>query len=308
MGPKVPEWLPRRVKVKAVANGHVFLGAPGPTIDSVEMDYGDLFLAPRQSDAADNGVYVWTGSRRRAHPVDSQPRMGDEVEAEQGTANMGTRFVNANDNVFVQISEWTPNQPWLEGPARCVQLNPLGSVQCWKYLGHTGAHETTQGELWYVPDASPPLCDQPHPRSPSTRCVLPFAHSGKHGSAMSPYGDARGDVWSTADHLLDQCPAVTYRGGSVQPRCILSARHQGPHVDRTDGSGWIWTTDGSYIRPPRDGVSKGRPRGKGKITLAWHDVTCPDGVVCRKRGLHTLTPMVSSGLLEKFLARMAEMP
>lgn len=44
------------------------------------------------------------------------------------------------------------------------------------------------------------------------------------------------------------------------------------------------------------------------VSLAWHDVTCPEGVDCRDRLLHAaFQPIHNSGHLMSFLDRLAEL-
>lgn len=40
---------------------------------------------------------------------------------------------------------------------------------------------------------------------------------------------------------------------------------------------------------------------------AWHDVTCPEGPECRDRHMHAQAlPVVTGGVLDRFLARLEE--
>lgn len=57
--PPPQNWL---APVRAAARENVNLSAPGASVDSISFAVGERFLAPFQTDAKENGVYVWNGA------------------------------------------------------------------------------------------------------------------------------------------------------------------------------------------------------------------------------------------------------
>lgn len=75
--------------VRVAATANVNLAAPGATIDGVAMAAGDRFLAPAQTTASQNGIYVWNGAAvaaTRAADADSGAELVNAVvEVSEGT-------------------------------------------------------------------------------------------------------------------------------------------------------------------------------------------------------------------------------
>lgn len=83
--------------VRVVATANVPLAAPGSTLDGVTLASGDRLLLTGQTNAAQNGVYVWTGplvALTRARDADTAKELntGAQVPVEEGSA-AGTTWV-----------------------------------------------------------------------------------------------------------------------------------------------------------------------------------------------------------------------
>lgn len=83
--------------VRVVAQASVTLSAPGTAIDGVTLTTGDRFLAPSQSTASQNGIYVFNGSATpatRATDSDAEGEIldGTIVAVAEGT-NAGYQFI-----------------------------------------------------------------------------------------------------------------------------------------------------------------------------------------------------------------------
>lgn len=75
--------------VRVAAPGNLNLSAPGATIDGVTMVSGDRFLAPNQTTATQNGIYIWNGAATPATRADDASTF-DELEAARVIVTEGT--------------------------------------------------------------------------------------------------------------------------------------------------------------------------------------------------------------------------
>lgn len=91
-------WQPK-ADVQAASLANINLSAPGATIDGRNMVSGDRFLAKNQTDASQNGIYVWNGAAvaaTRATDADTSSELGYafvSVAMGSGTSQVGTSWV-----------------------------------------------------------------------------------------------------------------------------------------------------------------------------------------------------------------------
>lgn len=107
--------------VRAAAPGNVNLAAPGATIDGIAMVPNDRFLAWKQTDLSQGGVYIWTGAATpatRASDMDTADSLEmATVKVEEGQYK-GVEFTQQ----AVNITLGTDPLNWVErgaaaGPA-----------------------------------------------------------------------------------------------------------------------------------------------------------------------------------------------
>ena len=89
--------------VRVAAQENVNLASPGTTIDGVTMEAGDRFLAPRQANAAENGIYVWNGP---TSPATRAPDADGVGEIADGTI---VAVAEGTDGGKQYIQQATPN-------------------------------------------------------------------------------------------------------------------------------------------------------------------------------------------------------
>ena len=87
--------------VEAASTGsNINLSAPGASLDGYTFNSGDRFLAKDQSNATQNGIYVWNGASAaatRSYDASTGPEIeGLVVLVINGTVNQGAKFVNTN--------------------------------------------------------------------------------------------------------------------------------------------------------------------------------------------------------------------
>jgi hypothetical protein len=105
-------------RVRAQAN--VNLASPGSTIDGVTMSGADRFLADQQSDASQNGIYIWNGAStpatRAPDAATADDLEGAVLTIEEGT-DEGTTWrqtevnfdLDTDDVIFVSFGTAIPD-------------------------------------------------------------------------------------------------------------------------------------------------------------------------------------------------------
>ena len=106
------EGLNWKDSVRVKTQGNIDLSAPGGTIDGISMVSGDRFLAPLQTVAAQNGIYVWTGAATPAtRALDASTFAELEaavVVVEEGTdAGTAWRQTAVNGTIGTDDVVWT---------------------------------------------------------------------------------------------------------------------------------------------------------------------------------------------------------
>lgn len=107
--------------VRVAAPGNLNLAAPGAAIDGVTMATNDRFLAPRQTNLAQGGVYIWTGAATPA-TRSSDMDTADSLELATVKVEEGTYAAVEYTQQAVNFTLGTTNQNWVErgaaaGPA-----------------------------------------------------------------------------------------------------------------------------------------------------------------------------------------------
>jgi hypothetical protein len=104
-------------EVRAASTGNINTASPGASLDGVTLATNDRILLKDQTNAAQNGIYVWTGSAAaltRSFDADST------TDLRSATVTVAEGTVNA-DKVFTQTAEiatvGTTNQTWVVGPS-----------------------------------------------------------------------------------------------------------------------------------------------------------------------------------------------
>jgi hypothetical protein len=113
------------LSARLASTGTVSLTAPGSSIDGVSLAAGDRLLLKDQTDAKQNGLYVWTAASAtltRATDADSLNELGGAIVAvRQGATNANHRFRLAQSSFTLG----TDNLRWTELQ---VKLAPTGNV------------------------------------------------------------------------------------------------------------------------------------------------------------------------------------
>ena len=107
------EGLAWKDNVRVATVGNINLSAPGATIDGVTLNVGDRVLVKNQSDARQNGIYIYNGS---STPMTRAPdaNTADELEnavvmVDEGTqAGTTWRQTNVNFTLGVDPVNWEP--------------------------------------------------------------------------------------------------------------------------------------------------------------------------------------------------------
>lgn len=99
------EGLAWKDSVRAASTATVNVASPGTTLDGITLVSGDRVLLKDQTAAAQNGIYVWTGSASAlTRAYDAQT--GDDLEqaivtVEEGTANASTTWRQTTVNFVI---------------------------------------------------------------------------------------------------------------------------------------------------------------------------------------------------------------
>jgi hypothetical protein len=98
----VVQGLDWKQSVRVATTGNVNLASPGAVIDGVTLTAGDRVLVMSQTDATQNGIYVWNGAASaatRATDADSNAEVtaGLTTSVEQGTVNGGKTYILFSD-------------------------------------------------------------------------------------------------------------------------------------------------------------------------------------------------------------------
>jgi len=91
-----------KVAARAASTADIDLSAPGATIDGVALANGDRFLVKDQTDASENGIYVFNGAAAaatRAPDADSDTDLGagTALSVVEGTVNADQAFLLITD-------------------------------------------------------------------------------------------------------------------------------------------------------------------------------------------------------------------
>lgn len=104
-------------EVRAATSANVTLTAPGTSIDGVTLTNGDSVLLMGQTTAADNGIYVWTGSAAtltRRTDADSPAELkAATVRVTEGSVNADTQWTLNTDNITLGTTplSWVSSGP-----------------------------------------------------------------------------------------------------------------------------------------------------------------------------------------------------
>ena len=106
------EGLAWKDSVKVAAPNNVNISSPGATIDSITMEINDRALLPNQTNAAQNGIYIWNGPSTAMTRADDANSAVELIEAittvEQGTS-AGTSYRQASviTTIDTDTQNWT---------------------------------------------------------------------------------------------------------------------------------------------------------------------------------------------------------
>lgn len=105
------EGLAWKDSVRVAAPGNVNLASPGANVDAIAMVAGDRFLAPNQTTASENGIYIWNGA---AVPATRALDMNSAAEVEQAvtTVEEGTSAGATFRQTQVNVTLGTTNLVW----------------------------------------------------------------------------------------------------------------------------------------------------------------------------------------------------
>lgn len=99
------EGLGWKDSVRAATTGNIDLASPGASIDGVSLSASDRILVKDQTDAEDNGIYIWNGA---ATPATRAADMNTAAEfeaavvtVEEGTTNAGSTWRQTEVNITV---------------------------------------------------------------------------------------------------------------------------------------------------------------------------------------------------------------
>lgn len=131
-----------KAPVRAASTANITLATPGASIDGVALASGNRVLLKNQTDAGDNGIWVWTGAAAaltRATDADAGSELdpGTAVTVTEGTENEDTVWMVISD---APITIGTTDQTW----------GPLGGAAA-PYTGGDGI-DVTGTEISAVPD------------------------------------------------------------------------------------------------------------------------------------------------------------
>ncbi len=99
----VAQGLTWKMAARVASTGNVDLANPGATIDGVTLATNDRVLLIAQTDASQNGVYVWTGAASaltRAGDFDTSAKVkaGTALSVAEGTVNGDRTYVLVTNN------------------------------------------------------------------------------------------------------------------------------------------------------------------------------------------------------------------
>lgn len=107
------EGLSWKDSVRAASTANVTLASPGATMDGITLVSGDRVLLKDQTTAAQNGVYVWTGSAvalTRAYDCTTSNDLEQAITTvEEGTANAASSWRQTSVNFVIDTGAvaWT---------------------------------------------------------------------------------------------------------------------------------------------------------------------------------------------------------
>lgn len=88
--------------VRAASTGNVTISSPGAALDGVSLAAGNRILLKNQTDATQNGVYVWNGASsamtRAADGVQGYLNAGAAFYVDEGTVNADTAYTLSTDD------------------------------------------------------------------------------------------------------------------------------------------------------------------------------------------------------------------
>jgi hypothetical protein len=118
-------WL-APVRAKSVG-ANVSLSAPGASLDGVTLAVNDRLLLADQTDATQNGIWVWTGAAVALTRAADTLKSGNTVVVAEGTTpNDNTAWVLATNGT---ITPGTTSQSWLQLPGSAgVTRSSLGAT------------------------------------------------------------------------------------------------------------------------------------------------------------------------------------
>lgn len=108
----IVEGLAWKDSVRVATQGNINLSSPGATIDGVSMSVGDRVLVRAQTEAAENGIYVWNGAAvamTRALDANTAAELEQAVvTVEEGTsAGASFRQTAVNFTLGTDPVNWT---------------------------------------------------------------------------------------------------------------------------------------------------------------------------------------------------------
>lgn len=107
------EGLSWKDSVRVATQGNINLNSPGATIDGVTMQTGDRVLVRAQTNAAENGIYIWNGATTpmtRSLDANTAAELEQAVVLVEEGSSAGASFrqTNVNFTLGTDPVNWTP--------------------------------------------------------------------------------------------------------------------------------------------------------------------------------------------------------
>lgn len=202
--------------VRVATQANLNIASPGATIDGVTMEVGDRVLVKEQTDATENGIYVWNGAAVAA--------------GRSGDASASADFNNA----VVGVDEGTDaGTSW-----RCSTLNPvIGTDDIAFGTFGTGAAQATESTAGIAKIATQTQTDAGTDDQTMVTPAKLAAYAGRLRKVSQSFGDGSATQYDITHNLGTRDVAVAiYRTSSPYDEVVMDVGHLDTNTVRITAS------------------------------------------------------------------------